>query len=131
MTNFFMSLEDDALKKLIGKYVKSEIEKHPNLCTIKLALMFEHLNQEELQPSCDALQTVFSEHVEEFKNINPGFTDMTFSCEPNDQNANKGKDTKKAKKRKNKKSKTSGNKKRERILQRSKALAPQSDAHSP
>jgi len=87
---------------------------------ITFDVMFEHLNEEELERTCGALQTVFSEHVEEFKNTNPGFTDLTFSCEPKDQNANNGKDPKESKK--------GGKKKRKRIPKHSTAvLVVQSD----
>jgi len=120
ITTFFKTVEDDALKKLIGKYIKSETKKNkknPNLCTITFDVMFEHLNEEELERTCDALQTVFSEHVEEFQKTNPVFADMTFSCEPKDQNANKGKEPKKK----------GGKKKRKRIPEKSTAPVAQSD----
>eukprot|EP00590_Aulacoseira_subarctica_P006213 CAMPEP_0172422490 /NCGR_PEP_ID=MMETSP1064-20121228/8635_1 /TAXON_ID=202472 /ORGANISM="Aulacoseira subarctica , Strain CCAP 1002/5" /LENGTH=415 /DNA_ID=CAMNT_0013163371 /DNA_START=207 /DNA_END=1454 /DNA_ORIENTATION=- len=126
ITEAFKAMKNEALKEFIGKYVKSEIEEHHNLCTIKLALMFEHLNKDKLEHTCEALQTFFSNHVEEFKNNHPRFTEMIFSCEPKDQNANVGKDPKKSKNGKNtKKSKKNGKKEKKRIRKHSKALVAQ------
>ena len=88
--------------------------------------MFEHLDKEKLEPICEALQTFFSNHVEEFKKNHPRFTEMIFSCEPKDQNANEGKEPKKYKNgKKTKKSKNIGKEENKRIHGHLEALVAQ------
>ena len=89
ITNLFQSLDNDVIKKLIGKYVTSKIKKTSDDCSSQLYFTFDHLNEDELVSTCHALEAVFSEHIEKWLNLHPLYTDMTLSCEPKDLNAGK------------------------------------------
>ena len=90
ITTLFQSLDDDALKTLIGKYVTSEIKKNSDVCSSQLCFTFEHLKEDELVSTCDALEAVFAKHVGKLLTFHPLYADMTLSCEPKDLNAGKG-----------------------------------------